>query len=279
MTNPSAAPLVSADWLHEHVDDPALRIVEVGFGRASYDDGHIRGAISWTWAEDFQHPLRNDLPDREGIELLMRRSGVGRDTTVLLYGDLSNWYASMAYWLLTCFGHPRMLLLDGGKKKWMAEGRALTTDVPTVASSDYVAAAPDFRHRAMRDYVLASIGRSDRVLLDVRSRDEYEGKLMPPWTLPNVQGQRGGRIPGAVHVPWESQLREDGTFKSAAELRALYEPLGITPDKEIISYCVIGGRSNQAWFALSQLLGYPNVRLYDGSWLEWGTLRDVPIER
>ena len=246
---------------------------------ASYREGHIPGAVPWSWNEDFQHPLRNDIPDRDGVEALLGRSGIDRDTTVVLYGDQSNWYASFGYWLLTIYGHERMHVLNGGRKKWLAEGRPLRTELPTIAPTTYRANEPDWRHRAMRDDVLASIGQPNRVLVDVRSREEWEGKLLPSWTLATPEGQRGGRIPGAVHIPWELQQNEEGTFKSADDLQALYAAHGVTPDKDVISYCVIGGRSNQAWFALTRLLGYPRVRLYDGSWLEWGALRDVPIER
>jgi thiosulfate/3-mercaptopyruvate sulfurtransferase len=213
------------------------------------------------------------------IAALLGRSGIGPDTTVVLYGGLNNWYAGFGYWLLTIYGHTRLHLLNGGRKKWLDEGRPTTTDLPDVTPTQYQPAEPDWRHRALRDHVLDSIGRPERVLVDVRSRDEWNGKLMSPWTVPNPEGQRGGRIPGAMHVPWEQLLNEDGTFRSADDLRALYEGSGITPDKEAISYYVIGGRSNFAWFALSRLLGYPKVRLYDGSWLEWGTLRGAPIER
>lgn len=271
--------LVETGWLAERLGDPSVRIVEAGFDHGSYAEGHVPGAVAWSWKDDFQHPSRNDLPDRAGIEALLGRAGIARDTTVVLYGGQNNWYAGFGYWLLTLYGHERLHLLNGGRKKWLAEGRPLTTDVPEVTPTQYHAQEPDWRHRAMRDDVLACIGRSDRVLVDVRSREEWDGKLMPPWTVPNPEGQRGGRIPGAVHIPWEQQLNEDGTFKSAERLRALYEAQGVTPEKEAISYCVIGGRSNFAWFALSRLLGYPKARLYDGSWLEWGTLRGVPIER
>ena len=271
--------LVETGWLADQLGDPNIRIVEAGFDHGPYGEGHVPGAVAWSWKDDFQHPVRNDLQDRVGIEALLGRSGIGLDTTVVLYGGQNNWYAGFGYWLLTIYGHQRLHLLDGGRKKWLTENRPLTTDVPTVTPTQYRAADPDWSHRAMRDDVLASIGRPDRVLVDVRSLEEWEGKLMPPWTVPNPEGQRGSRIPGAVHVPWERQLNEDGTFKSAEDLRALYEAQGVTPDKEAISYCVIGGRSNVAWFALSRLLGYPKARLYDGSWLEWGTLRGVPIER
>jgi len=271
--------LVETEWLAERLDDPAIRIVEANFDLGSYAEDHLPGAVGWSWKDDFQHPLRNDLPDRAGIEELLGRSGIGHDTTVVLYGGQNNWYAGFGYWLLSIYGHQRLHLLNGGRKKWTAEGRPLTTAVPSVTPTRYRAAEPDWRYRATRDDVLDSIGNPGRVLVDVRSREEWEGKLMPPWTVPNAEGQRGGRIPGAVHIPWELQLRADGTFKSAEDLRALYEVQGVTPDKEAIGYCVIGGRSNFAWFVLSRLLGYPKVRLYDGSWLEWGTLRGVPIER
>ena len=197
--------LVQTAWLAERLDDSTIRIVEAGFDSGSYGEGHIPDAVAWSWKADFQHPVRNDLPDRAGIAVLLGRSGISPDTTVVLYGGQNNWYAGFGYWLLTMCGHRRLHLLDGGRKKWLAEGRLITTDMPTVAPTQYQAAEPDWSHRAMRDHVLDSIGGSDRVLVDVRSRDEWNGKLMPPWTVPNPQGQRGGRIPEASHVPWEQQ--------------------------------------------------------------------------
>lgn len=271
--------LVETDWLADRLNDSTVRVVEVGFTSAPFQEGHIPGAVSWSWKEDLQHPVRNDLPDRDGIQALLSRLGISASQTIVLYGGDNNWYAGYAFWLLTIYGHRRLHLLNGGRKKWLAESRPLSQKPPSIETTCYRASEPDWRHRAMRDDVLASIGRPDSVLLDVRSLEEWDGKLMPPWTVPNPEGQRGGRIPGAVHLPWERQLNGDGTFKSADDLRALYAERGVTPDKEVISYCVIGGRSNVAWFVLSQLLGYPNARLYDGSWLEWGTLRGAPIER
>lgn len=197
--------LVQTGWLAERLGDPSIRIVEAGLDNGAYGEGHIPGSVAWSWRDDFQHPTRNDLPDRAGIEALLGRSGIGPDTTVVLYGGQNNWYAGFGYWLLTIYGHERLHLLDGGRRKWLAEGRSTTTDLPIVASTRYRAADPDWSHRAMRDAVLASIGRPDRVLIDVRSREERDGKLMPPWTVPNPQGQRGGRIPEASHVPWEQQ--------------------------------------------------------------------------
>ena len=271
--------LVDTQWVASHLNDSNVRLIESAFDTEDYDTGHIPGALAWTWNEDFQHPLRKDIPDKDGWEALLSRSGIANDTTVVVYGAPNNWYGTFAFWLLKIYGHPDARIMNGGREKWTAEGRPLTTEVPTIAPTRYQAQEPDRSIRALRDMVQESLGNPSRVLVDVREPEEYAGKLMPSWKLPQERGQRGGHIPGAVNIPWHMALQEDGTFKPVEELQALYTGKGVTPDKEVISYCVIGGRSNQTWFVLTYLLGYPNVRLYDGSWLEWGGLIGVPIEK
>lgn len=271
--------LVDPLWVADHLTTPTVRLIESAFDAEDYDSGHIPGALAWTWDEDFQHPLRKDIPDKDGWEALLSRSGISSETTVVVYGAPNNWYGTFAFWLLKIYGHVDVRIMNGGREKWIAEGRPLTTEVPTIAPKRYRAQAPDWSIRARRDLVLESIGDPSRVLVDVREPDEYAGRIPPSWKLPHERGQRGGHIPGAVNIPWHMALKEDGTFKPVEELQALYAGEGVTPDKEVITYCVIGGRSNQTWFVLAHLLGYPNVRLYDGSWLEWGGLIDVPIEK
>jgi len=270
--------LVETQWVADHLDDPDVRLIESAFNREDYDSGHIPGALAWTWNEDFQHPIRKDIPDKEGWEALLARSGIAKDTTVVVYGAPSNWYATYAFWLLTIFRHQDVRIMNGGREKWEAESRALTTDAPVVTPTTYQGRNPDRTIRALRDRVQESIGNPSRVLVDVRGTDEYRGKLMPSWKLPDEGGQRGGHIPGAVNIPWSVALQDDGTFKPVEALQDLYSSQGVTADKEAITYCVIGGRSNQTWFVLKYLLGYPHVRLYDGSWLEWGGLIGAPIE-
>lgn len=271
--------LVDTEWVSDHMSDPAVRLVEVGFDMEAYDSGHAPGAVGWSWQRDFQHPVRRDIPDKAGAEALFSRSGIGNATTVVFYGENNNSYATFAFWLLKIYGHKDARILNGSRKKYVDEGRPMTTERPPVTPTTYVAREPDGSIRALRDLVLESIGRADRILVDARSPEEYRGQLLAGWSFPNEGAQRGGHIPGAVNIPWNLAHKEDGTFKPAEELHALYSGVGITPDKEALIYCVIGGRSNQTWFVLTQLLGYPKVRLYDGSWAEWGILMGVPIEK
>lgn len=273
------ATLVSTAWLGEHLHDAGMRLVEVSVDTAAYDSGHIPGAVGWSWKQDTQDTLRRDVPDQAAFERLMGRAGIARDTTVVLYGDMDNWFATYAFWLLKYYGHPDVRLLNGGRKKWLAEGLPLTTDLPHYPPSDYRTHGRAADLRALRDAVAAHIGRAGAALVDVRSPDEFAGKLLAPANLPQEGAQRGGHIPGAANIPWSKAVNEDGTFRSADELRALYEGQGITPDKEVIAYCRIGERSSHTWFVLTYLLGYPQVRNYDGSWTEWGSAIGVPIER
>lgn len=270
--------LVATRWLLDRLDDPAIRIVEANndSGKA-YAEGHLPGAVSWLWREDLQQPDRHDVPDTATWEALLARSGITPETTIVLYGANNNWYPSFAFWLLTIYGHRAMHVLDGGRKKWLAEGLPMTTEPPAIAPTSYRAAEPDWSLRASADDVLAGLGDPGRILVDARSPEEYRGEQFAPGT-PAQFGARAGHIPGAVHVPWERTVNDDGSFKSAAELAALYGAAGVEPGQEVIPYCTIGGRSGHTWFVLSQLLGY-RARLYDGSWGEWGNRLGVPIER
>jgi thiosulfate/3-mercaptopyruvate sulfurtransferase len=272
--------LVSTDWVAEHVDDPAYRLVEVDEDTTAYAGGHIRNAIAWHWKEDLHDELRRDFLGQDGLRALLGRSGVGPDTTVILYGGNNNWFATYAYWLLRYLGFDRVQLMDGGRKKWELEGRELVTEEPAPAAADPGDLGP-VRHelRAFRDDVLRHIEGDRHAMVDVRSPAEYSGEVLAPPHLPQEQAQVPGHIPGAANVPWASAARDDGSFKSDEELTALYEGVGVTPDKDVIAYCRIGERSSHTWFVLQNLLGYPTVRNYDGSWPEWGNLVKAPIER
>jgi thiosulfate/3-mercaptopyruvate sulfurtransferase len=271
--------LVQTDWVASHRDDPKVRLVEVDVDTTAYGAGHIPGAVGWDWRVDLQrHPVR-DIPDRTEWEALLSRSGIDNDDFVVLYGDNNNWFAAFAYWLFKLYGHTDVCLMDGGRVKWVAEGRELTTDPITMVPTTYQASEADSRRRAFRDQVTATLGRADTALVDVRSPKEYSGELLAPENLPQEGAQRGGHIPGAQNVPWATAVAEDGTFKPAADLRSIYGDTGITPEKATIAYCRIGERSAHTWFVLTELLGHPDVRNYDGSWTEWGSLIGAPIER
>ncbi|MDR7555043.1 MAG: sulfurtransferase [Armatimonadota bacterium] len=271
--------LVETGWVAEHLGDPALRIVEVSVDRTAYDQGHIPGALNLDWKVDLTDPLRRDLPSQAQFEALLSEAGISNDHTVVFYGDNNNWFAAWAYWIFQYYGHRAARIMNGGRRKWIDEGRPLVQDVPSYPQTQYRAAAPNPEIRALRDYVLARLGQPGHGLVDVRSPREYTGELLAPENLPQEGAQRGGHIPGAKNIPWGMAVREDGTFKTADELRALYEGQGITPDKEVIAYCRIGERSAHTWFVLRELLGYPRVRNYDGSWTEYGSLVNVPIEK
>ncbi len=271
--------LVETQWVADHLNDPKVRLVEVDVDTTAYDSGHIPGAAGWNWKKDTQQLIRRDLPDQAGLEELLSRSGITNDTTVILYGDNNNWFATYAFWLLKLYGHADARLMNGGRKKWLDESRPLTTEVATLARTTYRAKDSDTSLRALRSLVEVSVGMAGRAFVDVRSPKEYSGELLAPENLPQEGAQRGGHIPGARNIPWGQAVREDGTFKSAAELKALYGGQGLTPDKEIIAYCRIGERSSHTWYVLKYLLGYPNVRNYDGSWTEWGSLIGSPIEK
>lgn len=273
--------LVETDWVAGHLNDAGLRLVEVDVDTTAYDSGHAPGALGWNWQKDLQrHPVR-DIPSKGEWEQLLSRSGISNDTTVILFGDNNNWFAAFAYWLFKLYGHEasKVKLMNGGRKKWVDEGRPLTNAVPSYAATSYRAKEPDLSLRALRDQVREAIGKAGAALVDVRSPGEYSGELLAPANLPQEGAQRGGHIPGAANIPWGQAVREDGTFKGAEELQALYGGKGITAEKETIAYCRIGERSAHTWFVLHELLGYAKVRNYDGSWTEWGSLIGAPIER
>ncbi len=278
MANWNHDALVSTGWVAEHKDDPNVRVVEVDVDNSAYESGHIEGAIAWNWTTQLNDQVRRDILDKSQLEALLGNSGIGNDTLVVLYGDNNNWFAAFAYWQLKVFGHDNVKLMNGGRKKWELEGRPLVKEVPSVEPVEYRAKEPDFSIRAYQFDVLNSLGQSGVALVDVRSPQEFTGEVIAPPGMTET-AQRGGHIPGAVNVPWSRAADEDGTFKSAEELQSLYEPLGVTPDKEVITYCRIGERSAHTWFVLHELLGFKNVRNYDGSWTEWGSMVGTPIER
>ncbi len=271
--------LVDADWVEAHLNDPKVRLIEVDVDTNAYDQGHISGAVGFNWKKELQDQVVRAPLSKAHLEELLGRAGVSNDTTIVLYGDNNNWFAAWALWILKYYGHEDVRLLDGGRVKWLADKREITTEVPSYSQATYHAGEPKTNIRALRDQVLSHIGHSHVALVDVRSPGEYSGELLAPANLPQEGAQRGGHIPGAANIPWGQAVREDGTFKSADELRALYGGKGVTPDKEVIAYCRIGERSSHTWFALHYLLGYPQVRNYDGSWTEWGSLIGVPIEK
>jgi thiosulfate/3-mercaptopyruvate sulfurtransferase len=269
--------LVDADWVDDHLDAPGVVLVEVDEDTTAYGKGHIRGAVKVDWRQDLQDPVRRDFVDRHGFEQLLSERGIGNDDTVVLYGGNNNWFAAYAYWYFRLYGHRDVRLLDGGRKKWELESREMVTTVPTRPRTSYQAKEQDQGLRAMRDEVLAAIGK--RNLVDVRSPDEFTGKLLAPAHLPQEQAQRAGHIPTARNVPWSKAANDDGTFKSDEDLRALYgDQAGLDFSKDTIAYCRIGERSAHTWFVLHELLGHPNVKNYDGSWTEYGSLVGVPIE-
>jgi thiosulfate/3-mercaptopyruvate sulfurtransferase len=254
--------LVDADWAQSHADDPNVRFVEVDVDTTAYEQSHIPGAIAWNWTSQLADGIRRDIASREDFSKLLSDSGIGPDTTIVLYGDNNNWFAAWAYWQLKLYGHRDVRILNGGRKYWLDNGLPLSTDVPTYDATGYELPEPD----------------AGLALVDVRSPAEYNGEIIAPPGMSET-AQRAGRIPGAASIPWAQTVKEDGTFKDADELRALYEGKGVTPDKDVIAYCRIGERSSHSWFVLHELLGYERVRNYDGSWTEYGSLIGVPIEK
>jgi thiosulfate/3-mercaptopyruvate sulfurtransferase len=269
--------LVGTEWLEEHLDDPSVRAVEVDEDTEAYEKGHIRGAVGWNWTTDLHTNVGRDYVDRAGVSELLSAAGVGPDTTVVLYGGNNNWFAAYAYWLLKLRGFDKVKLLNGGRKKWELESRELTQDVPSYDPTGLsIVGAERPEIRALRDEVLSKVGSS--TFVDVRAPEEFRGEKLAPDHLPQEQAQVPGHIAGAANIPWAKAANEDGTFKSADELRELYAAEGVSGDGEVIAYCRIGERSSHTWFALQELLGYEHVKNYDGSWTEYGSLVGAPVE-
>jgi thiosulfate/3-mercaptopyruvate sulfurtransferase len=274
--------LVTTEWVAENLKDSKLRLIEVDVDTAAYDTGHIPGAVAWDWKKDLETDVMRNIADKEGIERLLTQAGVDKNTTVVLYGDNNNWFAAYALWVLEYYGLDKVKLMNGGRKKWIDEGRELSTDRPSYSPGKISVKGPKKELRALREQVLDhldKVGKGKGALVDVRSPREYSGELLAPENLPQEGSQRGGHIPGAQNIVWSQAVNEDGTFKSADELAELYGGQGVTPDKDVIAYCRIGERSAHTWFVLTHLLGYKNVRNYDGSWTEWGSLVGAPIEK
>jgi thiosulfate/3-mercaptopyruvate sulfurtransferase len=269
------AVLVDADWVESHLDDPSIVLVEVDEDTSAYDKGHIKGAVKIDWKQDLQDPVRRDFVNKQQFESLLSGRGIGNDDTVVLYGGNNNWFAAYAYWYFKLYGHDKAVLLDGGRKKWELDSRELTPDVTSREATTYTASGPDLSIRAFRDEVVDAIGVKN--LVDVRSPDEYAGRLLAPAHLPQESAQRGGHIPTASNVPWSKAAQDDGTFKSDDELKALYSEAGVDFGTDTIAYCRIGERSAHTWFVLHELLDQPNVKNYDGSWTEYGSLVGVPV--
>jgi thiosulfate/3-mercaptopyruvate sulfurtransferase len=269
--------LVSADWAQEHLGQSGIVFVEVDEDTSAYDKGHIEGAVKLDWKTDLQDPLRRDFVSKEQFEQLLSERGISNDDTVVLYGGNNNWFAAYAYWYFKLYGHSDVKLIDGGRKKWELDSRPLSTDAVSRPATQYRAQEPDTSIRAFRDEVVAAIGQKN--LVDVRSPDEFVGKLVAPAHLPQEGAQRPGHIPTALNVPWSKAANEDGTFKSDEELAKLYADVGLDTSKDTIAYCRIGERSSHTWFVLRELLGHQNVKNYDGSWTEYGSLVGVPIEK
>jgi thiosulfate/3-mercaptopyruvate sulfurtransferase len=274
--NPDA--LVSTEWLEEHAGDPDIRVIEVDEDTEAYEKGHIRGAVAWNWNTDLHTRVGRDYIDAAGFAELLADAGVGPETTVVLYGGNNNWFAAYAYWLLKLRGFDQVKLLDGGRKKWELESRELSQETPSHPAAEHLVLEDERSEiRALRDEVVGSVGGAT-AFVDVRAPEEFRGEKLAPDHLPQEQAQVPGHIPGAANIPWVQAANDDGTFKSADELRELYAAQGITADREVIAYCRIGERSSHTWFALHELLGFSNVKNYDGSWTEYGSLVGVPVE-
>ncbi|HVA85737.1 MAG TPA: sulfurtransferase [Candidatus Saccharimonadales bacterium] len=270
--------LVDSTWAQGHLNDPKVRFVEVDVDTSAYDQSHIPGAVGWNWTSQLSDGIRRDIANREEFSKLLGESGIGPDTTIVLYGDNNNWFAAWAYWQLKLYGHKDVRILNGGRKFWLDQGLPLSVDEPKHKATHYQLPEPNFALRAFRDDILPRLGEHGFTLVDVRSPAEFNGEIIAPPGMSET-AQRAGHIPGATSIPWAQTVKEDGTFKSPEDLRALYEGKGVTPDQDVVAYCRIGERSSHSWFVLHELLGFPRVRNYDGSWTEWGSMIGVPIEK
>jgi thiosulfate/3-mercaptopyruvate sulfurtransferase len=270
--------LVDTNWVDQHKNDPKVRVAEVDYDpTANYTLGHVPGSVLIDWKADINDPLTRNIVTKQACESLLQRVGVNDDTTLVLYGDFNNWFAAFAFWVFKYYGYKDVRLMNGGRKKWLEEDKPVTKDIPSHAKGNFKASEPDSSIRVFLKYVRDTLG--SKILVDVRGPKEFTGEILAPPEYPTEHAQRGGHIPGAVNIPWGQAVNEDGTFKSADELQKLYQSKGVAADKEVISYCRIGERSSHTWFVLKYLLGYPNVKNYDGSWTEWGNMINNPIER
>jgi len=270
--------LVSTEWAEAHVDDPHVQLVEVDVDTSAYEKGHIKNALGWNWTTQLNDHVRRDIPNAKQFEALCSQSGISNDDTVVLYGDNNNWFAAFAFWQFKIYGHNHVRLMNGGRKKWELEGRPFTTEVGPIKPTQYRAGAPETSLRARRDDIFQILSGKPANLIDVRSPDEFSGKVIAPPGMSET-AQRGGHIPGAANIPWSKAVNDDGTFKNHDELLALYDSKGVRPGKDAVAYCRIGERSSHTWFVLKYLLGFQQVSNYDGSWTEWGNLIEAPIER
>ena len=272
--------LTDTNWVENHLKDGNVRIAEVDYDpRANYELGHIPGAVLFDWKRDINDPISRNILSKQSCEELLQRFGINNDTTLILYGDFNNWFAAFAFWVFKYYGYRDVKIMDGGRKKWLEEDRPLSKDVPNYPKGNFKASEPDDSIRVYMNYVKEALGKKDKALVDVRSPKEFTGEILAPPEYPTEHAQRGGHIPGAANIPWSQAVNDDGTFKSVDELNKLYDAKGIIPDKEIITYCRIGERSSHTWFVLKYLLGYPNVKNYDGSWTEWGNMIANQVEK
>ena len=272
--------LVDTQWVEDHLKDPKVRVAEVDYDpKANYRLGHVPGAVLFDWKEDINDPLTRNIFSKQSCEDLLQRAGINNDTTLILYGDFNNWFAAFAFWVFKYYGYNDVRLMNGGRKKWLEEDRPISKDVQDYPRGNFEGSQPDKSIRVFLNYVRDSLRSDQKILIDVRSPKEFTGEILAPPEYPTEHAQRGGHIPGALNIPWSQAVNEDGTFKSPEELKRLYESKGITSNKEVITYCRIGERSSHTWFVLKYLLGYPNVKNYDGSWTEWGNMIDNPIEK